>query len=379
MKILFVIETFDNHNGTSISAQRYATELRKRGHEVKILTTGKPDANRFVVPVYHPPLVDGLAQRHGFQYAEPEEKVIREALEWCDVAHCYMPFRLEIATKRMAEEMGKPCTAAFHVQPENVTASFNMQNVKWVNSIIYSSFNKMFFKEFKRIHCPSRFIADYLQEHGYTSKMHVISNGCPAEFHWHKCSKPSWCADKFVVLMVGRLSPEKHQEIILEAVQHSAYESQIQVILIGTGLSEQKLRKKAEKLTNPPRIGFMSDQDLMAALGYADLYVHAGEVELESLSCLEAMSSGLVPLISDSPLSATPQFALDNRSLFKHGDPKALAQKIDYWIEHPEARKKMGKAYAQNAKQYSLANSVSRFEEMLKEEIAEHETLSKKN
>ena len=207
--------------------------------------------------------------------------------------------------------------------------------------------------------------------------MHVISNGCPAEFHWHKCSKPSWCADKFVVLMVGRLSPEKHQEIILDAVQHSAYESQIQVILIGTGLSEQKLRKKAEKLTNPPRIGFMSDQDLMAALGYADLYVHAGEVELESLSCLEAMSSGLVPIISDSPLSATPQFALDDRSLFKHGDPKALAQKIDYWIEHPEARKKMGKAYAQHAKQYSLANSVSRFEKMLKEEIAEHETLSK--
>ena len=243
MKILFVIETFDNHNGTSISAQRYAEELRKRGHEVKILTTGKPDVNRFVVPVYHPPLVDGLAQRHGFQYAEPEEKVIREALEWCDVAHCYMPFRLEIATKRMAEKMGKPCTAAFHVQPENVTATFSMQNVKWVNSIIYSSLNKLFFKEFKRIHCPSRFIAEYLQNHGYTSKMHVISNGCPAEFHWHKCNKPSWCADKFVVLMVGRLSPEKHQDIILEAVRHSAYESQIQVILAGTGLSEQKLRK----------------------------------------------------------------------------------------------------------------------------------------
>lgn len=179
--------------------------------------------------------------------------------------------------------------------------------------------------------------------------------------------------------MIGRLSPEKHQDIILDAVQHSAYESQIQVVLVGTGLSEQKLRKKAEKLTNPPRIGFMSDQELIDVLGYADLYVHAGEVELESLSCLEAMSSGLVPLISDSPLSATPQFALDDRSLFKHGDPKALAQKIDYWIEHPEIRKNMSKKYAQHAKQYNIANSVTRFEEMLKEEISEHETLSPKN
>ena len=30
MKILFVIETFDNHNGTSVSAMRFASELKNR-------------------------------------------------------------------------------------------------------------------------------------------------------------------------------------------------------------------------------------------------------------------------------------------------------------------------------------------------------------
>ena len=43
MKILFVIDTFyTSNNGTSISAQRYATELRKRGHEVRVLCGDKP-------------------------------------------------------------------------------------------------------------------------------------------------------------------------------------------------------------------------------------------------------------------------------------------------------------------------------------------------
>ena len=38
MKILFVIDSFyTTNNGTSISAQRFAGELRKRGHEVKVL------------------------------------------------------------------------------------------------------------------------------------------------------------------------------------------------------------------------------------------------------------------------------------------------------------------------------------------------------
>lgn len=379
MKILFVIETIDNHNGTSVSAKRFAEGLRNLGHKVKILTTGIPDADRFVVPELRLPLFDGLVKRHGFQYSKADEDVIREALEWCDIAHCYMPFGLEVATKRMADKMGKPCTAAFHVQPENVTATFHMQNVKWLNTLIYNYFNRHFFGLFRHIHCPSRFITDYLVQIGYTSQMHVISNGCPPQFSWHKCEKPSWCADKFVILMVGRLSPEKHQDTILEAVRHSAYESQIQVILVGTGLSKKKLRKKGRRLSNPPRIGFMSDWQLMEAFGYADLYVHAGEVELESLSCLEAMGSGLVPLISSSSQSATPQFALDSRSLFTPRKPKLLAQKIDYWIEHPDARKEMEQKYADLAKQYSIAESVSQFEKMLLDEIADHETAQKKN
>ncbi|MBO7586919.1 MAG: glycosyltransferase [Bacteroidales bacterium] len=379
MKILFVIETIDNHNGTSVSAKRYASELRSRGHEVKFLTTGTPDANCFTVPEHHFPLVDGLVQRHGFKYAEPKEEVIREALEWCDVAHCLMPFGLEKATRRIADQMGKPCTAAFHVQPENVTATFHMQNIKWLNTIIYNGYNQFFFRFFRHIHCPSRFIADYLVHLGYTGEMHVISNGCPPKYHWHKCDKPAWCADKFVVLMVGRLSPEKHQDTILKAIRHSAYESQIQVILVGTGLSERKLRKKGKKLSNPPRIGYMSDEEVMDALGYADLYVHSGEVELESLSCLEAMSSGLVPLISCSTQSATSQFALDCRSLFAPRKPRLLAQKIDFWIEHPEIRKEMERKYAEFAKQYSIAESVSHFEAMLLEEISENETTNHNN
>ncbi|MBR6160804.1 MAG: glycosyltransferase [Bacteroidales bacterium] len=378
MKILFVIETIDNQNGTSVSARRFASELRSRGHEVKFLTTGIPDGNRFVVPELHLPLVNRLVKRHGFQYSKADEDVIREALEWCDIAHCFMPFGLEVATKRMADKIGKPCTAAFHVQPENVTATFHMQNVKWLNTLIYNYFYRHFYRFFRHIHCPSRFITDYLVQIGYTSQMHVISNGCPSQFSWHKCDKPSWCADKFVVLMVGRLSPEKHQETILEAVRHSAYESKIQVILVGTGLSEKKLRKKGKKLSNPPRIGYMSDRQLMKALGYADLYVHAGEVELESLSCLEAMGSGLVPLISSSSQSATPQFALDSRSLFTPRKPQLLAQKIDYWIEHPEARKEMERKYANLVKQYSITESVANFEKMLMEEIADHETTNRK-
>ena len=64
--------------------------------------------------------------------------------------------------------------------------------------------------------------------------------------------------------------------------------------------------------------------------------VHPAEIEIEAISCLEAITCGLVPVIADSPRSATRFFALGEDNLFRHGDPMSLAGKIDFWIEHPE-------------------------------------------
>lgn len=83
MKILFVIDTYDtNNNGTSISAQRFAAELRRRGHEVKILTSGEPGEDRFALPTYRMPLFQPLMDKHNFNFAYNEKKTIREAVEW---------------------------------------------------------------------------------------------------------------------------------------------------------------------------------------------------------------------------------------------------------------------------------------------------------
>ena len=63
-------------------------------------------------------------------------------------------------------------------------------------------------------------------------------------------------------------------------------------------------------------------------LNMCDLYVHAADVEIEAISCLEAISCGLVPVISNCRTSATQQFALYPNSLFKSGDAQDCADKI---------------------------------------------------
>lgn len=108
------------------------------------------------------------------------------------------------------------------------------------------------------------------------------------------------------------------------------------------------------------RFGFMPQPRLRGVLAQTDVYVDASDMEAEAMSCMEAFATGLVPIIASSPLSATPQFALDDRSLFAAGDPQDLARHLDWWIEHPRERERMGHAYAREAEGYRIGARVFR-------------------
>ncbi|UTY27532.1 glycosyltransferase [Treponema denticola] len=75
------------------------------------------------------------------------------------------------------------------------------------------------------------FIANQLKEHGYTAETHVISNGVADHFTYKKTDKPKEFENKFVILMIGRLSKEKRQEILIQAAGKSKYAENIQLIL----------------------------------------------------------------------------------------------------------------------------------------------------
>ena len=85
------------------------------------------------------------------------------------------------------------------------------------------------------------------------------------------------------------------------------------------------------------------------------------------MACLEAIASGLVPLINDSPRSATREFAIDSRCLFALNDANDLAAKIDYWYEHPEERKKQAKDYAHYAERFAFDRCMEAMANMIKE------------
>lgn len=369
MKVLFVCNNaFALGNGLSASARNTVMQLRKHGIDARLMAVRNPDPNGpqadFPLKHFKFPIFEPIIRANGFAYAKIERDVIAKAIDWADVVHLEEAFPLESAVRKMALEKGKPCTATFHLYPHNITANLGMGKNNPINKWILRWTKGIVYNHCSDIQCPTAEVARYLKENNIGARKHVISNGLhlPAE---PIMPKPVLPEAPINILCIGRLAREKSQETLMEAMRYSRYASRIQLIFAGNGPKSEKYKKIARRLFDQgilhhePTFGFYSAQELRELSAKCYLYIHCAWVEVEGLSCLEATQQGLVPVIGEGPLIGTSGFALCPESLYPVGDSKALAQRIDWWIEHPEERNKMAQAYADAARNYDIEKSIN--------------------
>ncbi len=380
MKIALVVDSYkDKSNGTSMTAFRFARELIKRGHEVRVVATDasrsikageRGEAGEILYPVQerYIPLVTEISHKQHMIFGLADPKILRQALSGCDVAHFFLPFGLEIAGVHLCRELKIPYIGAFHLQPQHI--SYNMfMDFDWFNDYLYRRFYRHFFAYIHHIHCPSQLIAKELERVSYKAKTYVISNGF--EENKTASSRQEWRDDGFFhIATIGRLSKEKRQDVLIQAIAKNPYAKKIKLHLHGLGPREKYLFHLCTRLLGDRfEFGFMENSLLMQKLSSMHLYIHPAQVESEAIACLEAISLGVVPIIADSKISATNQFALDDRSLFKTNDVLDLSHKITYWLEHPEELKSMRQAYEKSTQKYTLSLSVDQILEVYEEAI----------
>lgn len=372
LTIAMVVDTSGNRgNGTSNSALQWAEELERQGHTVRLVGVGAPE---YPARVNHVPLVSWVAKKQQMQFAEPSDTLFRTAFQGVDVVHIYTPFRFGQHACKVAKQMGIAVTAGYHVQPENITYSAGpLKYIPGIDSFIYWLFNLWLYRKIDHVHVPTELGASLLRSHGYKAKLHVISNGYEARF----TPKTQRDAGKsapvpFRIVASGRLTNEKNHVALIQAVARCRHAQDIELTIAGTGPLKKKLQRLASRLlSRPASIGFHKNAEMPALLRSGDLLVHPSIADLESVSVIEGMAAGLVPVIASSPLSAAGQFALRDESLFPVDDVEALARRIDWWIAHPDELSKWGKVYAEHTKEYySVEASVHKFIAMEREAIS---------
>ena len=372
LTLALVLDSFGNRgNGTSNSAIQYAQGLEALGHQVRLVGVGSTD---YPARVHRIPLVSHVAARQQMSFARADPALFRRAFAGVDLVHIYEPFAFGRAALAQARSMGIPVTAGFQIQPENITYSAGpLRYLPGVDAAIYRLFRFWLYDHVRHIHVPTQLTADLLRSHGYKAHLHVISNGYQPRFNpgdrYERGRYERQRPDRLIqVVASGRLAREKDHLTLIRALALCRNRRRISLTIAGTGPMERRLKAEAARQLNGTQvsIGFHHNTTMPDLLRQADLLVHPSIADLESVSVLEGMACGAVPVIAQSDLSAAGHFALVEHSLFPVGKAQALAAQVDWWIDHPDALAVWSRRYAEHAKEhYSLDASVRAFAKMV--------------
>lgn len=370
--IVFVIDNYGEFtNGTTVTAKRSKERLEARGHTVRLVSAGELTGDEYYrLKKRFIPIVSQVSKKQSVYFAKYDKELMMKAYEGADIIHFFLPFQLTHKGIMLAKKMEIPCTAAFHSQPENITYGMGLGKFgRPIASLLYQKFKNSVYRHVSRVHCPSTFIVNEMKHNGYKNDFHVISNGISEIFSPSKVNKDE---SRRQILSIGRYAFEKKQDVVIKAVSLSKYKQEIKLVLAGAGPREKSLKRLANKLNVETEFGFLDQSALLNKIHSSTLYIHAAEAEIEGISCLEAISCGVVPIIAKAKKSAATQFVIDERSVFPAGKPKALAKQIDYWLDNEEARNQMSIKYAEHAKKYNIEHSIDLLEEMFTSEISDY-------
>lgn len=368
MKVLFVCNNaYNPGNGLSVAILNTIKRLKLHGVDARLMAVrnSDPEGPQPDFPLEHFifPILEPIIAANGFAFAKIDRRKIEEAVDWADVVHLEEAMPLQDVASRIALKKGKACVSTFHLFPHNITANWGWPKKNFANPLIMKYMNAVVYNRCSDIHCPTLICKQYMMAKGTKARFHVISNGIVLPEEPVK-TRPYEDLSEIRLLCIGRLSNEKSQNTLMDAMRYSKYAGKIRLQFAGNGPWAAKYHKMANKLYSDgvvkirPEFGFYSHEKLAELASECYLYIHCAWVEVEGLSCLEATREGAVPVIGEGRHIGTPQFSLCPESLYPEGDSKALAARIDWWIEHPEERNRYSQAYADAARRFDVDESM---------------------
>ncbi len=378
MKIVIPTPTyFPDVNGASYFAQRLAYYLTKRGHEVLVIAPGP--SMRTTYYKHNGATVFGLASfpLKGIRISIPfflGRKIKKAVLKFKpDIVHLQTHFAPGRKTFVAAKKLGIPVMGTNHFMPENLTHYLHLPQVleNLLNKLSWDYFLYTY-NRLPLVTAPSQTAGNLLNNVGVKKDIRVVSNGIDMAIfnpaHQEGDFKKNWgLPEKPILLYVGRLDKEKHVEWILQALKKFVGKLDIHLVVAGKGLEQNYLKSLTKKLnlgTQVTFLGFVPDQDLPALYANSDCYIIPGVAELQSISTMEAMASGL-PVIAVRAM-ALPELVKDgeNGLLFESENIEALSNCIYRIFSNQELRKKMGATSLNYIRPHNIENIIYEFEVM---------------
>lgn len=386
MRIMLGADTYPpDVNGAAHFAERLATGLVSRGHEVHMVApspVGRPfTENRDGVIVHRIrshryPLVENFQICMPWEARPAIAKIVRDVRP--DVCHAQAHFICGRYLIIAADEQDIPLIATNHFMPENLfqharTPQFLQAPIR---RLAWWDLGRVF-RRADLITAPTPRAVELL--HSSSARLEgclPVSCGIDAEKFASKVGdfQPN---DPPVILFVGRLDEEKRVNELIDAAALLAPKHDFEVHLVGDGAMREKLIEQAKRLGISDRIkflGFISEEELIWEYGHCDIFCQPCIAELQSLATLEAMSASKPVVLADA--MALPHLCRigENGYLFQPTDIHELASHLEELIVDPDKRVRFGKVSHEMVGAHAISATLDRFTELYEQVIAKHST-----
>ncbi|MFB9644418.1 glycosyltransferase [Microbacterium terregens] len=376
LTVVIGADTFAPHvNGAARFAERLAAGLVARGHDVHVMAPSATHWTRGTATEIiegQPMTLHRLPSWRWFPHdwltfvlpwraKHHARRVLDEVKP--DVVHIQSHIVIGRGLAREAHKRGIPIIATNHVMAENIldfttlphALNEVMLKLAWADA-------KRTFVMTRAVTTPTRKAADFLES---TIDIHgVIPISCGIDrSNYAPDLTPR---DAHRILFVGRLTTEKHIDVLLKAVARLDPELDVHVDLVGGGDQRKNLEQLAQSLGLAARVNFHGhapEDELRALYSHASLFAIASIAELQSIATMEAMASGL-PIVAANAV-ALPHLVHDgeNGYLFEPGNAEEMAARLtDVLTAAPEERLRMQQASLDGVVIHDINRTLDTFE-----------------
>jgi glycosyltransferase involved in cell wall biosynthesis len=338
LRVLIAADTFPpDVNGAATFAEQLAVGLAERGHEVHVVA---PASSRHYGTFDEEHRGVTLVVHRLKSYKWPLHAWLRFVWPWSvrkwtapildavkpDVLHIQSHVVIGRGIVHEAHDRGIRVVATNHFMPENLLeyTPFGKRTLPIALKIAWNDAAKTY-RLADTITTPTNLAADYLRRAIAGQRVLAISCGIDATRYVAREGRPA----QNDIVFVGRVAPEKNLDVLVRALAVLPAQLEATLTIVGDGEMIPKLKAQAKELGLEDRIrflGFVSDEVKRQALTNATVFAMPSTAELQSISSLEGMASGLPVVAADS--MALPHLIDGNGYLFTPGDEHDLAAKL---------------------------------------------------
>lgn len=260
-----------------------------------------------------------------------------------DIVHTHVPFPMHWLGVQVARRGHLPLINTYHtILPAFVQTARRLTGIPFPVRLT-EWYSQWTCNMCDRIVAPSEKTRLFLDGLGVRTPVSMISNGVNVERFQNRArgylrTCYSLAPNAQILLCVGRLTPEKNVEFLIEALAQVIKRNDHAYLLgIGEGPDRTRLLEQAKRLGIEKHVIFpgVSTPDNMPEIyADADIYVSGSFSEAHSMAALEALASGL-PMVVVRDKSFEGVVCDGENGFMVEPDARAFAVRLSDILDHP--------------------------------------------